>query len=153
MNPEYEDKLKRVYCDVIERMAFMFWEVAEAEELPASAPRAVLAHVSFKGPIEGTLALAVPVAMSTELAANALGIDRNDPAANAKGEDSVKELLNVVCGNLLTAIAGDEPTFELSIPQILELNEAGWKKLETDDDSCAFIVDEYPSFVRLAIKQ
>ena len=153
MNPDHVDKLKSVYCDVIEKMAFMFGEPAEAEEMPQSAPRAVLAHISFKGPLEGTLALAVPEAMGAELAANALGIDQDDPAASEKAEDSVKELLNVVCGNLLTEIAGEDPVFDLSIPEVVELNEAGWKKLENDGNCLAFIVDDYPNFLWLALKE
>lgn len=153
MNPEYADKLKRVYCDVIEKMAFMFGDVAQAGELPESPPPAILAHISFDGLIEGTLALAVPKAMGAELAANALGVDRDDPAASEKAEDSVKELLNVVCGNLLTEIAGEDPVFDLSIPEIVELSEAGWKKIENDRDSVAFIVDDYPNFIRLAVKE
>jgi len=53
------------------------------------------------------------------LAANMLGLEKEDAATLDHQYDALKELANVLCGNLLPAIAGPEPEFDVQPPVIL----------------------------------
>ena len=48
-----------------------------------------------------------------------LGIDENASDAATKGIDAVKELLNMIVGNFLTASFGEDAIFDLGLPRIL----------------------------------
>lgn len=78
-----------------------------------------LLHVSvrFAGPFEGSMTLTMPREMLPTVAANMLGLDED---ATGPGEwvDASRELCNVICGNLLPAVAGTEPVFVVSSPQL-----------------------------------
>lgn len=149
MPNEHAETIRNVFCDVLEKMAFMFGELAEEDEMPPSVESAVEASMTFSGPFKGGLALAVPAKMCPELAANILGIDPDEEGAVEKAHDALKEVLNVICGNVLTEMAGVDPVFDLSVPEINELDAAAWKALQNDAATVAFLVDDYPTLLRL----
>lgn len=152
MASEHAEMLRAVFGDVIEKMAFMFAEMAEEDEIPDSVPESVEARMSFDGPINGVLAMVVPKEMCPEIAANSLGIDPDEEGAIEKGSDAVKELLNMVCGNMLTELAGVEPVFDLTIPQVSELSADEWKQTRDDPGTIALVVDDYPVLVNLTLQ-
>jgi len=76
-------------------------------------------RVGFDGPFTGSLALTMPRAMLPTLAANMLGRDE-DATCSAERADAARELCNVICGNLLPAVAGDEPVFAVGAPRVVE---------------------------------
>lgn len=152
MSKEHFEVLGRVFCSVLERMAFMFGEAAEAGDLPDTVADPVKASISFEGPIRGTLLLAIPREMCSEVAANSLGMDAGDPEAVSRGEDAFKELINVLCGNVLTEVAGDEVIFDLSIPEMKATSESDWKALQEDENTALFLVDDYPALVQFNIQ-
>jgi len=149
LNEEQLEIVSEVFCDVIEKMAFMFGENVAATDLPMSSQRYFLAQMSFDGEREGVLCMAVPVEMCIEVAANVLGVDPDDDFAQDESCDALKEVLNVTCGNLLTALAGEEPVFNLHPPEVSELDEAGWQALLEEEGSIAFNVDENPVLLHL----
>ena len=152
MSSEHTDMLTRVFCDVLEKMAFMFGDPAEPEEMPESVPEPLVASISFEGPVKGALHLAVSRSMSIEIAANSLGMDPEDPEVASKGEDALKELLNVVCGNVLTELAGEEPVFDLSIPELKAVDQKAWNTLQGHANTALFIVDDFPALMNLSLK-
>ena len=95
---------------------------------------------------------ALPKEMCTELAASVWGVERDDAVIAEKGIDAVKEMLNVICGNILTEIAGSEPVFNLSVPASRELDAAAWKSLASQGTTVAFMVDDYPALLQLTIR-
>ena len=143
--------LSGVCGEVFEELAFMFGEEADAAELPPPSPSGVLAAMSFSGPLSGRIELAVPAAMRAEIAANVLGIDTEDPEAEAVGDDSLKEVLNVTCGQVLTRLAGEEPVFDLAVPEVSPLSVEGWKKLAAAPETAGMLVDESPTLLRLVM--
>jgi CheY-specific phosphatase CheX len=153
MKAERLDQVRDVFRDVLETMAFMFAEPAERDELPLNRSDMRAVRMSFNG-VEGggTLLLAVPNEFQLELAANMLGIESDDPAAAAKGDDALKELLNVVCGRILTTLYGDRPVFDLSVPAIFALAEEGWNGLHADAEAVGFLADERPVLLKLMTK-
>ena len=61
----------------------------------------------------------VSTSIVPELASNMLGLDMADgPASPGQQEDALKELMNVICGNLLPEIAGCEAIFNVGAPEI-----------------------------------
>ena len=73
-----------------------------------------------------------------------LGMDQDDEIVQQRSLDSLKEVLNVICGNLLTVIAGEEPIFNLSVPETDTIGPDEWQQLIDDPDSQGFLVDDNP---------
>jgi CheY-specific phosphatase CheX len=83
---------------------------------PATEPE-VSATVAFHGAQAGSLTVQVPHSILGPLAANMLG-ELEDCDIEEKGQDALKEIANMICGNFLTMWVGDEEIFELSPPEI-----------------------------------
>lgn len=143
------DILKRVCCDVFEQLAFMFGEDPETEEDAAAPPGGcVLTAMGFSGPAKGRIALAVPEEMCPQIAANVLGVEPTDDLVTENAHDALKEMLNVMCGRLLTELAGEEPVFELTVPEVRAIPDETWQKLHATPGTLALIVDDSPVLLR-----
>ncbi|GIX47035.1 MAG: hypothetical protein KatS3mg131_1246 [Candidatus Tectimicrobiota bacterium] len=90
-----------------------------AEPQPPTAQGDVRADmavaVAFSGPFAGVLVVQLEQALLEVLAANMLG-DEAPPSA-AQQEDALKEIANVICGNVLPRLAGAEQVFRLQAPR------------------------------------
>ena len=76
------------------------------------------AAVGFSGPFSGTLVLRITRDILPMISANMLG---GEPAPNMRLEHAaVGELANVICGNVLPAMAGSDVTFQLDSPRLFE---------------------------------
>jgi len=149
-NEDHGATLQRVFAEVLEQLAFMFADPAEDEFQPA-ADGLVRASMSFRGPFGGGLTLTVPREMAPLLAANVLGLEPDDELVLQAPYDALKELLNVTCGNLLTAIAGDEPVFDLTVPEISELPPGTPWEDSNSPNTTACLVDDHPAVLRLLL--
>ncbi len=136
--------LSNVFSDVVENLAFMFAEVPDEGEFPEVNDPCVMAAMGFTGHQEGTIAMAVPESMCTELAANVLGLEPDDEIVSRFPHDALKELLNVTCGNVLTAMAGEEPIFDLTVPETKTIDAAAWKAFRDQPDTVSVLLDENP---------
>lgn len=142
--------LAQVFSGVVENLAFMFAEEIEPDEYLPEPDDAVMARMGFQGaPCKGALALAVPEEMCPEIAANVLGVDMSDETLPIKPHDALKELLNVVCGQLLVALAGEEPVFDLTVPDVRPVNPGEWEAMR--QAGAAFNVDDHPVILQLAL--
>ena len=65
---------------------------------------------------------------------------------------TMKELLNIVCRQFLTARFGSEPFFSLSLPQAEEVDLSVWQTLAQAWDSVGFMLDEEPLLLRLSLE-
>jgi CheY-specific phosphatase CheX len=147
------DVVSEVFCSVVEQIAFMFAEVASLEDMAGMDQAFVEASMSFDGQLRGRLSMAVPKDACAQIAGNVLGMEPDDPFVIRGAADSLKELLNVTCGHILTSLAGDRPVFDLSIPQVADLDEAGVQSLLAAPDTVAFRVEEAPVLVRLELRE
>ena len=122
MSAELEEKMSQVAIDTLEKLAFMF---AFSHEGGADLPRdsTVSGSVSFTGPFSGTLAMAVSNVVLQELAANMLGLDDGDETTEDHRSDALQETMNVICGNLLPVIAGDEVVFDIGAPKVIPADQ------------------------------
>ncbi len=120
MDNELDEVLTQVAEQVFESLVFMF-PLDEEEQAPGGRePCAeVTVRVSFSGPFSGCLLVAVPTEMLPALSTNMLGMDYEGPARPDHEDDALKELANVVCGNLLPVIAGPQAVFQVYAPDFV----------------------------------
>ena len=109
----------------------------------------LLASISFTGSCTGQVRIDAPLEMCVELSSNMLGIDADDPAAQMGAEDALKELLNVTCGRLLTALYGEEPIFDITPPMVRNLKPEALREFQDQPNTCAFMADDYPVWIYL----
>ncbi len=152
MEANPESAVGKVFKQVLEDYAFLFGDVLEAGSAPAAPGPYLRVAMDFEGPFKGSLALAVPKAFGVQVAANVLGLDMDDPQTESGAVDALKELLNVTCGNLLPAIAGDEPVFDLTVPEVTTLSEDEWRATQILPDTIGFLVEECPVFLRFTVQ-
>lgn len=154
--PNFSEPLFHVAEQTFGELAFMLVIPREVEPTTQDPPAwGYAARVEFTGPFDGEMHIAVTNDMLQPLAANMLGIDvEEEPPEGVQREDALKELLNVICGNLLPAMAGDQVIFQIGAPTLLsqailpasvpERTLAGRSKLHLDSGvaEIVFFVDE-----------
>ena len=148
MQADPKTVLNGVLENVLEQFAFMFCEPREPGQLPEPDGALLYAAIEFHGTSSGRVDAAVPQAMAIELAANALGIDEEEESA-AGAADALRELLNIICGQALTALLGDEPVFNLSIPSVTSCDHETWQALASDARTIHVMVEDYPFLLRV----
>jgi CheY-specific phosphatase CheX len=141
MQQQKSATLTTIFSEVLANLAFMFTEEEQVDLSPADAWLETV--ISYEGPTRGTLRFRCTTDFSILLAANLLGIDSHDEEADAKARDAVKEFMNIVCGQLVTAVHGTEDIFNLTIPEITELPEAPDLHAADGGDSSTLSVDGY----------
>ncbi|HEY6564423.1 MAG TPA: chemotaxis protein CheX [Pirellulaceae bacterium] len=139
--------LREVFSKVLEKQAFIFAEEMEIGDMVDGGDW-VEASMSFRGPFDGNLSLALSKPAELEIAANFLGKDADDPEVARFAEDSLKEILNVVCGHALTALAGENPVFDLSIPEVRPVPTSDWSALAARPGTLGFDVEGHPALLR-----
>ncbi len=150
MCKDYSEVLYRVLEESLENLAFMFAESIDLNDIAMSDTDCIKVHMTFTGELyDGSLMMIVPANISRELAANIMGIDLDSEDAADLGNDSLKEVLNVICGRVLTEISGTEPLFDLSVPDLENLKcqevEAYFDKTNT----CSAMIDDmYPIILK-----
>lgn len=112
-----EELLARVAQEVLEAVAFMTLLPADAELEPAPASSFVTAEVRFTGPFDGALQVAACPDLRRGLATSMLGL-LNAAPTSLEQRDALRELANIVCGNLLPALSGGQAEFRLSAPEL-----------------------------------
>jgi len=126
-----EQQLADVARDVLETMAFAFVASELDEAVPAGS--GLCAEVTFRGPLDGTLSLAMPVVALDELAGNMLAVADGEPCTEQQRRDALGEMANVICGNVLAAAAGPEAAFDLAPPRVVEDREAAGPSAVRDE--------------------
>ncbi len=141
MNQLKPATLATIFSEVLANLAFMFTEEEPTE--PAAGGQWLEASIFYHGPIDGTLRLLCSTDFTVLLAANLLGIDPQDDDAETEARDAVKELMNVLCGQFVTAVHGEEHVFNLSIPQVRDIPETPDLSTPDGPESATFFVDAH----------
>lgn len=117
MSDRITEILVREAVDTLEKLVFFF---AEPEEDPSTFADTDVFTVAteFSGPYSGRLVMEYAAEGLAELAANMLGIDEEDEITEEDQRDALKETLNIICGNVLPAIAGSEAVFNIAAPEL-----------------------------------
>ncbi len=117
---EFIEKAVEVINRILSESAFIFTDPMESEDYPDLEEwSAQGVSLQFSGYRSGALSLWAGEDFLRSAAANMLGIDEDSEKAGEKGMDALKEILNIIVGNLITAVFGSEPVFDLGIPSKL----------------------------------
>ncbi len=142
---ELKEKLNFVVCRVLEQTAFMFPEPADLKDgFSFDEHNFVMAELEFSGANNGQIKFLVPYDFCVELSANMLGEDTEDEDAREKHLDALKEALNVIAGQLMTEIYGEEDVYNLGTPRVKELNKDEFLKVIDEYDFALALSDEWP---------
>ena len=134
--------LSDVFTNIMENTVFMFGDKEDKSNLSKSDGEIIKAEIGFVGPSKGKLILIAPKSSCKEMAVNLLGVMDEDELTPDQPIDAVKEVINITMGNILTEIAGTEPIFDLTIPEVTELNNEEWQVLFDDDTMIGFDFDD-----------
>jgi len=147
------DILIKVCCDVFESLSFMFGEAIDLDEVDSESETFINVSISYKGNRAGAVFFIVSDKTAKILAYNILGIDENEEDLPSESYmDALKELLNIICGQFITAMFGDEPVFDLTVPEtkIISLDE--WQESIDSGNFLALNVDDEPILIKSIIE-
>ncbi len=88
----------------------------EVNDQQSNADLKACSRIHFTGASEGWLSIRLYGGFLAELTANMLG-EEEEPSEQDQA-DALGELSNVVCGNLLPAVAGAEAVYDLGAPEV-----------------------------------
>lgn len=131
-----------VLMDVLGTYAYLYGDMIAPRELPVP-PATISVVMSFSGTFSGRLTMVMPERLAAAVAANALGAPDDEVAARMGG-DAAAELLNIVCGQLLTVLSGELPVFDMTTPTISAGDAADWLRICGCPGAVGFQVEGEP---------
>jgi len=143
------DILIKTCCNIFESLSFMFGEPIELDEVESEAETFINVSISYKGDRAGTINLIVCDETANSLAYNILGIDEDeDDLSIESAMDALKELLNTICGQFMTSRFGDEPVFDLSVPETKTISHDEWQEAIDSGDFLAVNMEDESILIR-----
>lgn len=142
MREQILSTVSATFLEVVEQLTFMFGEPTHKSALLDADGDYVLAQLSFTGDVAGTLSLAVPGACVPEIAANILGLEPAEVEPDTMAADSLGEMLNVICGHVIMAIAGKRADFRLGSPRVVAATPEFLAARVDDPDWLGFMLEE-----------
>ncbi len=100
--------------EVLERFAFSF---ADDEDPQYQEVAWLSSDLTFAGPVRGKVGLAVSRELASDLGLNILGVEP-ETAPPELADDAIKELTNIICGDLLFRLYGPKAVFDLCVPAL-----------------------------------
>ena len=150
MNAEAREKLSSTVFGVLERFTFMFAETPEEE--PGEWDGEYLhSAITFEGPEKGVISITAPSPLCKEIAANVLGELDSDDILQETAADAVKELLNIICGELVAELYGTKVVVNLSVPSFEITDKGKWQELAGDADVIKVLVEDQPMIVNMVM--
>lgn len=104
--------------EVFETMIYMDVETNN-EASPAIEGQSLLGSITFKGCLEGCLAVCVSLSCAERIAKNMLGMEPEESLAIDETCDAIGEVANMVMGSIKTRLQDTYPTIEVSIPSVI----------------------------------
>ncbi|MEJ2077015.1 MAG: chemotaxis protein CheX [Acidobacteriota bacterium] len=114
MEMQLKNHLSQSAVRTFEELAFVFTD-SELDEMQLEAPFEAGATVAFDGPMRGRLSLRLYGDILETLTQNML--PDLEKSSHAMRIDTLKEITNVICGNLLPLIGGEAAIFDLHPPE------------------------------------
>ena len=142
MRNQVLESVSATFLEVVEQLTFMFGEPAPKAGVLDCDGEYVLAQLTFTGDVKGTLSLAVPSDCVPEIAANILGLEPEEMEASSMAPDSLGEMLNVICGHVIMAIAGKGADFRLGAPSVEPATPEFLASCVEDENWLGFLLEE-----------
>ena len=131
-----------VICDVLGELAFM---VSDDQSLEPPAGASWLeAEIRYVGPVQAIVRCCCTTSFARQLTANLLGLDAAE-CGDEDARDGLREFMNVLCGQLVTAWHGSEAVFNLSIPDV-KTNADTAATRGSDSSTCVLSVAGEPLY-------
>jgi CheY-specific phosphatase CheX len=143
--------LETTFISVVEKLTFMFGEQVDVSEVEAGDEVWMQARMEFSGDLPGALSVIVPEALQPEIAANILGLDAEGLDTREVLDDALREVLNVVCGHVIMALAGNDANFELDTPRNTELDGEQLAAVLAHEGTTAYLLDDEPVLLNLEL--
>lgn len=139
--------LADIVSDVLGDLAFLISDDHAPE--PEAGTAWLTGQIGYRGPFVGELTCFCTENFARQLVANLLGEEAPEDQPLQQAGDAVRELLNVICGQLVTSRFGEEEVFNLTIPQIAPIDAPEVPAVEGRDD-CILGVNGEPFICRHA---
>ncbi|HLE10501.1 MAG: hypothetical protein A2504_14450 [Bdellovibrionales bacterium RIFOXYD12_FULL_39_22] len=122
MDQVIEEKVLSSLFTVFESHAFLFLNAIEKEELAkVNCDDYVEVAMRFDGDIKGTFSMVIHKTLEDEIRSNLIsGVEEED--VSIEYGDGAKELMNILGGNIMSDVLGEDHSFEISLPELLPLN-------------------------------
>lgn len=134
-------KLAEIFSEVLANLAFMCIDDEPADPTPGALWSE--ASIGYDGPFKGTLKLWCTSEFQALLAANLLAVEPGTPESEAAAEDAVKEFMNIVCGQYVTACYGTNDVYNLTIPKVKRLEFSPDWSQDGGEDVHHFNVEQF----------
>jgi chemotaxis protein CheY-P-specific phosphatase CheC len=132
-------QLAAVVLELLGDLAFM---VSDDEPGRGPAGRTWMqGEISYEGRASGRLRCWCTREFGVRLAANLLGIEVADAAAQLAAQDAVREFMNVLCGQVVTAWHGTEGVFRLAIPAVSDCAQEPPRQGSDRQRLCRFSIE------------
>ncbi len=144
------DAAKEVFGTMI------FMDIEQCESLPQPIEgKALISAISFKGSMEGCLAIHLPESCAKTIAANMLGLDSAEALSISEICDAVGEVANMTMGSIKTRLQATINDIQVSIPTVItgqEMNSNSGDNFSRI--SCYAMLDaQYPIVFNLLYRQ
>ena len=113
--------------------------------------RTKYALVEYNGVACGTIVVVCGFKLLETLWQNVLGVEDDTSCAldSESYADAAKELVNIICGNFLTEVYGEDTVFELSVPDVVSIDDDRLNKVLNSRLVLHFEADGIPVTVAL----
>jgi len=151
---EYKDITLRTVMEVLEQTAFVFPEPSDMlDGVSFDDHKFIMVSLGFSGDRKGRVNMIMATEFCAELAANLLGEELEETVPEENDFDSAREMLNIISGQLLTRIFGEEALFSLSAPEVEEIvNDRLFQMIDSEDYALC-MVDEYPVIAMFTLEE
>ena len=127
MNTLTAEVIGGLISNILEKIAFIFVEPSGEE---ADLSSLLHSKISYFGPDESAdIFISASPDLLVELAGNMLGVEPDEIDAGVEGVQALNEFANIVCGEVIHALGGEQDLFSQGIPEqvqaIAEVPE-GW---------------------------
>ncbi len=103
--------------EIFSTMVFM--DLAEAAEKDFVVDRALLGSITFKGGVEGCMAICCDKNCAKAIAVNMLGMDSDSGLTEEGISDAIGEIVNMIMGGVKSRILKEVGNLEVSIPSVV----------------------------------
>lgn len=140
--------LARVARDVIEEFANVLVEPAD-DEVAYASRECMLGRTALHGGVTGVVSVAAPVGLCQAMAGGVLKDGQSgDDAGTTRASHALAELVNIIAGNLATAIQAPEHVW-LSPPVVEESSRDDWVVMGGSNQTVRFNVEGWPLLASL----
>lgn len=151
MHSENKARLLEVAQDVLEQFAFIFveeefqsWDLSDDSSLLWSGIR------FYGSEFSGTLELASSAQLCREIARNTLGEEDDNSLPRDAEFMALRELANILCGNLVARIYGPEASFKLQPPQSSKMSFETWHNMARNKDTLRIVAEGEPLLIQFS---